>query len=502
MSGKDLTKRFAHNGGFCSLAYAPGVKDRILVTCGNDDLVKLHNLEVGPDEDGGINEIDHFEDSVFAVAVSPDGERIAAGGAGNTAVLFKMEDGGADYERNATKSTLPIRDLCFSPDSVWLAVASDDDEIKVINVEDVQVIKSLQGHEGGVKSIAFDPKGEFLASAGSDRSVRLWFLETAAELKKLSGAYEKVPATAVEDGNPTNLCQLSWSPSGEFLAVAGSKDVKILERSTLKELEACAGAHEHEVSIVQFSSNGLYLLSVDTSGLIVVWEFGTRESLQRYKNASKVLSAKWDPFSNTVAVISIKGEYGLIDNVVPDTKPGPNDKTEDDDVNSEMGQEDELMQVGGVQWEGEPMLDARGSYAMARREPPQPAFQPQVLASLQNNPLLMIPSPLPSPPLFEESPKCFFPPFLCMHTSASNSSKFCYLYFFSSWWPVPDSLVPQIPPRQLVAILLMKGDCNYVCLHMCDSAVNTGIFEEKFSGLFYCWSDHEQGRDHVSCSRD
>ena len=90
MAGKELTRRFAHNGGFCSLAYAPSVKDRILVTCGNDDLVKLHNLEVAPDEDGGINEIDHFHDSVLAVTVSPDGTRIAAGGVGSVAVLFKI----------------------------------------------------------------------------------------------------------------------------------------------------------------------------------------------------------------------------------------------------------------------------------------------------------------------------------------------------------------------------------------------------------------------------
>ena len=60
--GKDLTRRLAHNAGFCSLAYAPAAKDRVLVTCGNDDLVKLHDLEKGRDEEGGVNEVDHFDD--------------------------------------------------------------------------------------------------------------------------------------------------------------------------------------------------------------------------------------------------------------------------------------------------------------------------------------------------------------------------------------------------------------------------------------------------------
>ena len=375
MSGSNLTKRFAHSSGFCSLAYAPGVKDRVLVTCGHDELIRVHNLEQGLDEELKVNEVDHFDDSIYAVTVSPDGTRIAAGGEGHVAVLFKLEDGEGEYERNATKSTLPIRDLSFSPDSAWLAVASDDDEIKVVNVENVQEIKTLKGHEGGVKSIAFDPKGEYLASAGADRSVRLWYLEGGSELKKLSGAYDKVPATAVENGNPVNLCQISWAPNGEHLAVAGSKDVKILDRESLKEADPCTGGHEREVSIVQFSSNGLYLLSVDVAGGIVVWEFSSRESIYRNQNRSKVLNAKWDPFSNSIAVISVDGEYGLVDNVVPNTKPGPNDTTEED-VESEAEQEADAAE-GGVQWEGEPMMDTRGSYAVARREPPQPAFQPQ-----------------------------------------------------------------------------------------------------------------------------
>jgi chromosome transmission fidelity protein 4 len=390
--GKDLTRRLAHNAGFCSLAYAPAAKDRVLVTCGNDDLVKLHDLEKGRDEEGGVNEVDHFDDSLYAVAVSPDGTRIAAGGEGKVAVLFKVEDGGADYERNATKATLPIRDLCFSPDGAQLAVASDDDEIKVVHVENKEEVVALRGHEGGVKSVAFDPQGEYLASAGSDRSVRIWLLETGTEFKKLSQVYGKVPATDVEDGNPINLCQLAWSPDGRFLAVAGSKDVKIFERGSFKEVDSCAGAHEHEVSIVQFSSNGLYLLSVDITGLIVIWDFVLRESLQRYKNGSRVLAAKWDPFSNTIAAISIKGEYGLIDDVVPDSKPGPNDKRDDEDMNSEIAQEDDngLEAAGGVQWEDEPELDARGGFAVTRRERPQPAFQPQVPCLLVRRRILPI----------------------------------------------------------------------------------------------------------------
>lgn len=56
----------------------------------------------------------------------------------------------------------------------FVAVASDDGTIKIIDLEET-VVTELTGHEGPVQSVAFDvASSRFLISGGSDRTVRYW----------------------------------------------------------------------------------------------------------------------------------------------------------------------------------------------------------------------------------------------------------------------------------------------------------------------------------------
>ncbi|KPI85854.1 hypothetical protein ABL78_5074 [Leptomonas seymouri] len=56
----------------------------------------------------------------------------------------------------------------------FMAVASDDGTIKVIDIEET-VVTELVGHEGPVQCVAFDvSSSRFLVSGGSDRTVRYW----------------------------------------------------------------------------------------------------------------------------------------------------------------------------------------------------------------------------------------------------------------------------------------------------------------------------------------
>ncbi|KAK7198554.1 paralyzed flagella protein 20 [Novymonas esmeraldas] len=65
---------------------------------------------------------------------------------------------------------------CVAVDAAghYVAVASDDGTIKVIDVEEA-VVTELVGHEGPVQSVAFDlASHHFLVSGGSDRTIRYW----------------------------------------------------------------------------------------------------------------------------------------------------------------------------------------------------------------------------------------------------------------------------------------------------------------------------------------
>ena len=340
-----VTNRHAHivARGPCSLTYGSQTLGRKVFTCGSDGLIKLYDLERGADEDEP-EENDHFHEGVYAVAASPNGKLLAAGGPSLHVGLFKQQS--LEFEDLITRCTMPVRDLCFSPDSDFLAVACDDSVIKIVSVDDKANSKNLEGHSGGVKSIAFDPKGQYLASTGCDRTLRIWDVATGAQISKHADLFSKDSASALmEDmpGTPKNMCKVAWcgikgysASPGQLIAVAGSTQVKVFERGTWKELEAFP-AYGAEISIVEFSPNGKYLLTVDVQGEMVIWNVEERNSVTRRSNGQKILAAHWDFMMNTICAISEAGRWGAWNSAVPDKYQDPTER----EAEAEGASEDE-----------------------------------------------------------------------------------------------------------------------------------------------------------------
>ena len=243
---------------------------------------------------------------------------------------------------------MAIRDLCFSPNGEYLAVATDDSVIKIISTDKPDETKNLEGHSGGVKSIAFDPKGIYLASTGCDRTLRVWDVSTGAERFKLGDMYSKDAAAALMSdlpATPKNMCKVAWSgqkgyssSAGNWLAVAGSNQVRVFERDTWKEQEEFS-SYGAEISIVEFSPNGKYLLTIDVNGEMVIWDVEERYSVVRRSNSKKILAAHWDYLMNTICAIAEDGRWGAWNSVVPDKYVDPCERDLDAASGDEAGSE-------------------------------------------------------------------------------------------------------------------------------------------------------------------
>lgn len=189
------------------------------------------------------------ENTVDSVAYHPDGEMVAAG-TFLEALLMDVQDGGT---MNVIEYNHSIANLEFSPDGTLIGAAQGLHGVQINDVDDGSIIAELHG--GYDNRLAFAPDGETIATANRDGVLWFWNVETGDQLQEfvppeeeyaLSIAYSPdgdlvalgnwngdVFLFNAEDGelirtfeNPDDYgyaYNLSFSPDGEHLAIAGAQ---------------------------------------------------------------------------------------------------------------------------------------------------------------------------------------------------------------------------------------------------------------------------------------
>ena len=125
------------------------------------------------------------DDAVFAIALSPDGTKLASGGADRAIRVFEVPSG---KELLAIEDHADwVMDVAWSPDGTKLASASRDKTAKVFDLKTGDSLVTFNAHAQPVFGVGFSPDGNQVISSGADKQIRIWNVSDAAAVRAIGG---------------------------------------------------------------------------------------------------------------------------------------------------------------------------------------------------------------------------------------------------------------------------------------------------------------------------
>jgi len=204
---------------------------------------------------------------LYAVALSPDQQKLVAVGERGTVVLFDVKTG--TLLRRFIGHDAHVKVVAFDPQGKWFATAGEDKQIIFWSISEEQPIKTWPV-DAEVWALAVDSTGQLLASAGSDNIVTLWNIDTGEKQQTLSG-------------HDDIIAGLAFSPNGELLASASYDDTVRLWQVNSGQMRYQLKGHTDNLQEIIFSPNGQLLATSSDDETVRIWEVKTGKSLASLK---------------------------------------------------------------------------------------------------------------------------------------------------------------------------------------------------------------------------
>ncbi|MGE3805948.1 MAG: WD40 repeat domain-containing protein [Gemmataceae bacterium] len=275
-----------HEETIYAVAVTPDGK--YILTASFDNTIRLWDSKTGKEIKTFGGDKGH-KDLVLCLGLSPDGRTFASGSQDNSA---KVWDVPGDTHLKAYTHGDEVNGLALSNDGKLLAGAGKDGTVKLWNPADGKQLFNLTGHAGPVTGVSFSPDGKTLVSCGADQTLRVW---NTADGKPLGSLYaHSGPATGVR-----------YSPNGTVLTIGEDGLLKYWKLPFAPSRNLAA---PHADVVTSMFLNGDTLITGSNDKTVRQWNFANGQLARQSAPASAPLAdVALAPYNSLIAAGTADG---------------------------------------------------------------------------------------------------------------------------------------------------------------------------------------------------
>ncbi len=204
------------------------------------------------------------------LAFTANGKLLISASDDKTVRVWNVESGVLDKTIRAFSGTGPngaIYAMALSPDDRFLAIGgySDENEIKLIDLERNTEVVLLKGHKNVITRLDFSSDGLQLASADATGLVKIWNIGFSG------GKIVGTPKVDLAD-HKEPVYDIAFSPNGKQLVSASNDGSLKLWDLTGNKQPIDMRMHIDKVKSCAFSADGKWIISGGNKGKLIVWD--------------------------------------------------------------------------------------------------------------------------------------------------------------------------------------------------------------------------------------